>query len=286
MECKKALEEANGDMAKALEILSKRALVAVGKKADRTLGAGTVAAYIHNTGQVGALVMLSSETDFVSKNEEFVALARDIAMHAAAMRPADVTELLAQAVHQGSFKDHCRPYFWRNAEVWRAHRGRCDDCLGSSISGTLSPAHDAFLHQHACAIFIWGLFFLLSLKRYEMRTGAWSLRDRPRLSESFAVRFVLFVQYLLPFVARRSVACNAARGARYLDRRSCTRVLSVERLWRMLATMQHAMQPKRGGGPASTFLQEAALAQLVEQLFCKEKVPSSNLGGGSKLLCL
>jgi elongation factor Ts len=82
---------------KALEILSKRALVAVGKKADRTLGAGTVAAYVHNTGQVGSLVVLSSETDFVSKNEEFVALARDIAMHAAAMRPADVTELLAQS---------------------------------------------------------------------------------------------------------------------------------------------------------------------------------------------
>ena len=96
MECKKALEEAGGDMQKALEILSKRATVAVGKKADRTLGAGTVASYIHNTGQVGALIMLSSETDFVSKNEEFAALARDIAMQAAAMRPADVAELMAQ----------------------------------------------------------------------------------------------------------------------------------------------------------------------------------------------
>ncbi|TSC69426.1 MAG: elongation factor T [Parcubacteria group bacterium Gr01-1014_56] len=97
MECKKALEEANGDMTKALEILQKRALASVGKKADRTLGAGTVQAYTHTTGQVGALVVLSSETDFVSKNEEFVALARDIAMHAAAMRPGDVAELLAQA---------------------------------------------------------------------------------------------------------------------------------------------------------------------------------------------
>ena len=96
MECKKALEEAGGDMTKALEILSKRALVAVGKKADRTLGAGVVSSYIHNTGQVGSLVVLSCETDFVSKNEEFVALARDIAMHAAAMRPADVAELVLQ----------------------------------------------------------------------------------------------------------------------------------------------------------------------------------------------
>lgn len=96
MECKKALIEADGDMQKALEILSTRAAAAVGKKADRALGAGAVATYVHNTGQVGAMVLLSSETDFVSKNEEFIALARDIAMHAAAMQPQTVEELLGQ----------------------------------------------------------------------------------------------------------------------------------------------------------------------------------------------
>lgn len=96
MECKKALEEAGGDETKALELLAARASVAVGKKSDRALGAGTVASYVHNTGQVGALVLLSCETDFVSKNEEFIALARDLAMHISAMRPADLTELLSQ----------------------------------------------------------------------------------------------------------------------------------------------------------------------------------------------
>lgn len=96
MECKKALEEANGDITKALELLSARALVIAGKKSDRTLGAGTVAAYIHAGAQVGAMVHLSCETDFVSKNEEFMALARDIAMHVSAMRPANVEELAAQ----------------------------------------------------------------------------------------------------------------------------------------------------------------------------------------------
>ncbi len=96
MECKKALEEAQGDMAKAIEILSARAAASVAKKADRVLGAGTVASYIHNQGQVGAMVVLSCETDFVSKNDEFMTLARDIAMHAAAMRPADVAELATQ----------------------------------------------------------------------------------------------------------------------------------------------------------------------------------------------
>ena len=96
MECKKALEEAGGDEAKALELLSARASVAAGKKADRALGAGTVGSYVHGNGQVGALVLLSCETDFVSKNEEFIVLARDIAMHVSAMRPADSAELLSQ----------------------------------------------------------------------------------------------------------------------------------------------------------------------------------------------
>ena len=96
MECKKALVEADGDMEKALAILGSKSAAAAAKKADRELGAGAVASYIHNTMQMGAMVLLSSETDFVSKNEEFVALAKDIAMHAAAMRPADVAELLTQ----------------------------------------------------------------------------------------------------------------------------------------------------------------------------------------------
>ena len=96
MECKKALEEAQGDMAKAMEILGARAEAQMAKKADRTLGAGTVGSYVHGNGQVGAMLVLSCETDFVSKNEEFVALARELAMHVSAMMPTDVEELMAQ----------------------------------------------------------------------------------------------------------------------------------------------------------------------------------------------
>ena len=96
MECKKALVAAEGDMDKALAILKERSAAMVEKKQDRELAAGTVASYVHNTGQVGAMVVLSSETDFVSKNEEFTNLARDIAMHAAAMRSADTQILLAE----------------------------------------------------------------------------------------------------------------------------------------------------------------------------------------------
>jgi len=96
MQCKKALEEAGGDTDKALAILSSRAGALAQKKSDRVLGAGTVASYIHVTGQVGALVLLACETDFVSKNEEFKALAKDIAMHASAMHPEGIEALLLQ----------------------------------------------------------------------------------------------------------------------------------------------------------------------------------------------
>ena len=87
MQCKKALEEAGGDMAKAIIILSKKSKEAAEKKGDRELGAGIVESYIHNTKAVGVLVELMSETDFVANNAEFQKLAKDIAMHIAASNP-------------------------------------------------------------------------------------------------------------------------------------------------------------------------------------------------------
>lgn len=87
MQCKKALEDAEGDMEKAKVLLRKKGSDVAQKKSERDLGAGVVESYIHNTKQVGALVVLSCETDFVAKNEEFVQLARDIAMQVAASAP-------------------------------------------------------------------------------------------------------------------------------------------------------------------------------------------------------
>lgn len=95
MQCRKALTEAGGDEAQALLLLKKRGAEAAAKKAGRTLGAGAVASYIHPGATVGALVLLSSETDFVARNPAFQALARDLAMHVAAMNPAK-EELLDQ----------------------------------------------------------------------------------------------------------------------------------------------------------------------------------------------
>ncbi len=93
--CRKALEEAGGDREKAKQILKRRGADAAAKKADRTLGAGTVAAYLHQGGKVGVLVELASETDFVSGNEEFKSLAHNIAMQVAAVNPTEVSDLLS-----------------------------------------------------------------------------------------------------------------------------------------------------------------------------------------------
>lgn len=91
MDCKRALEETGGDMEKALIVLRKKSSAAAQKKSDRTLGAGVVQSYVHSSKTVGATVVLSCETDFVAKNEEFVALAYDIAMHATAASPEFLT---------------------------------------------------------------------------------------------------------------------------------------------------------------------------------------------------
>ncbi len=103
MQCQKALEEALGLnltgsdlMEKAAAILKEKGAAIAEKKRDRTLGAGAVSAYIHAGDSVGAMVELLCETDFVAKNPEFKAVARDIAMHIAAMNPADAGELLEQ----------------------------------------------------------------------------------------------------------------------------------------------------------------------------------------------
>ena len=87
MQCKKALEEAGGDFEKARIILRKLSSNAASKKADRELGAGIVATYLHGEGKIGTMVELLCETDFVAKNEDFKKIAHDIAMQVAATNP-------------------------------------------------------------------------------------------------------------------------------------------------------------------------------------------------------
>ena len=95
-EISRALVEAGGDEAKALELLKARGAEIAGKKSTREIKEGVVESYIHNTKKVGAIVALGSETDFVARNAEFQKLARDLAMQVASMNPQTVDELLSQ----------------------------------------------------------------------------------------------------------------------------------------------------------------------------------------------
>ncbi|MBD0380326.1 translation elongation factor Ts [Paenibacillus sedimenti] len=90
LDCKKALEEANGDLTKAAELLREKGLSAAANKAGRIATEGAVESYIHAGGKVGVLVEINCETDFVGKTDQFKAFCRDIAMHIAAASPAYV----------------------------------------------------------------------------------------------------------------------------------------------------------------------------------------------------
>jgi len=87
MQCRKALEEAAGDMEKAMAILRANSSAIAEKKSERTLKSGVIASYVHSSGSVGALLELNCESDFVAKNPEFKQLAYDIAMHITAAAP-------------------------------------------------------------------------------------------------------------------------------------------------------------------------------------------------------
>lgn len=91
LDCKKALEEVDGDTEGAMELLKKKGLAIAAKKADREANQGLVEAYIHAGGRLGALVELNCETDFVARTEDFRQLAHDLAMQVAATEPQYVS---------------------------------------------------------------------------------------------------------------------------------------------------------------------------------------------------
>ena len=104
MDCKRALEEAGGDMDKASEILRKKGIAKAEKRAGRVASQGLVVSYIHHNQQVGVLLELNCETDFVARNEAFSQLARDIALHVASADPIGVNpeDVPAELVELGA----------------------------------------------------------------------------------------------------------------------------------------------------------------------------------------
>ena len=102
MDCKKALEENGGDMAKAAEWLRAKGILKAEKRADREAKEGRIEIYHHHNAKLAVLVEVSSETDFVARNEDFIALCRDIAMHIASAAPLAVSaaDIPADAVER------------------------------------------------------------------------------------------------------------------------------------------------------------------------------------------
>lgn len=95
MDCKRALADANGDMAKARALIAERGLAKAEKKGERATGAGLVYSYVHQD-RVGVLLELRCETDFVARTDDFRSLAKELAMQIAAMDPESPEVLMAQ----------------------------------------------------------------------------------------------------------------------------------------------------------------------------------------------
>ena len=91
MECKKALEEAGGDMEKASDVLRKRGMAQAEKRAGRSTSEGVIGSYVHFNGRVGVLVDLNCETDFVARTDDFQSLAKELSLHIASAKPMAVS---------------------------------------------------------------------------------------------------------------------------------------------------------------------------------------------------
>jgi elongation factor Ts len=137
MDCKRALQEADGDMAKAKELLQKKGLASVGKRAGRAANQGLVDSYIHFNNTVGALVEVNCETDFVANTDEFRTLVKDIALHIAS--PSAPRFLSRDDVPQGEL-DRAKDVY----EAQAKETGKPEDVVEKMVQGKL----EAFLKQN------------------------------------------------------------------------------------------------------------------------------------------
>src|ERR1700748_2406795 len=129
-DCKKALEEAKGDMEEAFVVLRKRGMASAAKKASRTTNEGAVGTYIHAGGKIGVLLELNCESDFVARTEDFQELLKDIAMHIAAVDPRYVG------------RDEVTPAdIEREKEIYRAQAaatGTPESVIGKILEGKMA----------------------------------------------------------------------------------------------------------------------------------------------------
>ncbi len=129
MDCKRALEESNGDMEKASEILRKKGIAKAEKRTGKTASQGLVVSYIHHNHQVGVLLELNCETDFVARTDDFGQLAREIALHIASADPIGVNpeDIPADLIDRER----------RIAEEQVAKEGKPENIRGKIVDGKL-----------------------------------------------------------------------------------------------------------------------------------------------------
>ena len=130
MDAKAALQESGGDVEKAIEILRVKGQASAAKRGERTATEGTVATYIHAGGQIGALVEVDCETDFVARTEEFQAFARDVALHVAASN--------AQYVSREDVDEDAREAELRVLREQAASEGKPENVQEKIVEGRLN----------------------------------------------------------------------------------------------------------------------------------------------------
>jgi elongation factor Ts len=133
-DCKKALQEVDGDLDKAIDFLRKKGLAKAAKKAGREASEGAVASYIHAGGKIGVLVEINCETDFVARNEDFIAFTRDVAMQIAAMNPTVVRK--EEVSEEAIAKE--REVRIEQAKIDPKNAGKPEAVLGKILEGQIS----------------------------------------------------------------------------------------------------------------------------------------------------
>lgn len=136
LDSKKALEEANNDVNKAIELLREKGLAAAANKAGRIATEGVVESYIHAGGRIGVLVEINCETDFVAKTDQFKEFARDVAMHIAAMSPRYVRR---EEVQQDEID--------KEKEILRAqalNEGKPEKIVDKMVEGRINKYYEEF----------------------------------------------------------------------------------------------------------------------------------------------
>jgi elongation factor Ts len=130
MDCKEALSQCDGDMDKSVDFLRKKGLATAAKRAGREMAEGTICSYIHTGGKIGVMVEVGCETDFVAKNDDFMAFAKNIAMHIAATDPMGI-----------STEDVPKETQDREKEIYRAQAlemGKPEKMLDKIVDGKLN----------------------------------------------------------------------------------------------------------------------------------------------------